>query len=79
MSAQKKAAKRPTLILRVGKLTHAQKTDLIQIGHSMSNWMYNTAQNTELPECLRDGMTELRLKWDAIRNEAGYRAGRRKK
>ena len=79
MSAQKKAGKRPVLILRVGKLTHAQKTDLIQVGQRMSNWFYNSAQNLDYLESERNVMTSLRLEWDAIRNEAGYRAGRRKK
>ena len=59
---------RPAPIVRTTKLTHAQKSALIQIGQRMSNMLYNMAQNFDVPKEWRDAGKDLQLQWDKARH-----------
>ena len=59
---------RPTRIMAVARFTHAQKTDLLQIGQRMSNILYNLAQDEKVP----DGWRELARDWYTNWDEAKY-------
>ena len=58
---------RPVTIVRTGKFSRKQMTDLIQIGQQMSNLCFNLKQSDKFDANLRTSFRELQERWDAIR------------
>lgn len=53
-------------IQRRGKLSQAQRDQLIGVGQRMANWLYNTKQMSELPQRIRNEAERLQKEWDAV-------------
>lgn len=62
----KAASLRQVIGLQTHKMTHAQTSDLIQIGQRMSNMLYNMKQATDVPLEWRDTGEKLHQLWDKV-------------